>query len=227
MDYAVGDVHGCLAKLLRLLDLVRYDPAADRLIFLGDYIDRGPDSKGVLDLMLRLQRENPANIFLMGNHEDNFLTYVQACRLGQATHYWLSEPFFAGGGEATLLSYHPLLRYPTEAQLLEVIPPEHLQFLSDLPLYWTDATYIAVHAGVRPGIPLEYQHAHDLLRIRRPFLSTPHGLGKCVVFGHTPFPEVKREADKIGIDTGACYQGMGYGKLTAFCLQTRQAFQVT
>jgi hypothetical protein len=69
MDYAVGDIHGCLEKVLRLLAALRYDPAADRLIFLGDYIDRGPHSKGVLDLMLSLQRENPANVFLLGNHE--------------------------------------------------------------------------------------------------------------------------------------------------------------
>ena len=226
MDYAIGDVHGCLEKLLRLLDGLRYDPMGDRLIFLGDYIDRGPDSKGVLALLLRLQRENPANVFLLGNHEDNFLTYLQACRLGQHTQYWLSEPFFAGGGVATLRSYHPTLRQPTEARLVEAIPPEHVQFLAHLPLYWTTETYIAVHAGVRPGIPLERQQEHDLLRIRGPFLSTPHGLGKCVVFGHTPFSEVKREADKVGIDTGACYEEMGYGKLTAFCLQTQQTFQV-
>ena len=83
----------------------------------------------------------------------------------------------------------------------------------------------AVHAGVRPGIALERQSANDLLRIRGPFLSTPHGLGKCVVFGHTPFPDVRRDEDKVGIDTGACYQGMGYGKLTAFCLQTQETFQ--
>lgn len=226
MDYAVGDVHGCLEKTLRLLDVIRYDPAADRLIFLGDYIDRGPHSKGVLDLMLRLHRENPANVFLLGNHEENFLTYVHACVMGQRANYWLSEPFFAGGGLATLQSYHPALRHPAEAQLIETIPSEHLQFLADLPLYWTNETYIAVHAGVRPGIPLERQYTNDLLRIRGPFLSTPHGLGKCVVFGHTPFPHVMRGEDKVGIDTGACYEGRGYGKLTALCLQTQQIFQV-
>ncbi|HEY5864294.1 MAG TPA: serine/threonine protein phosphatase, partial [Candidatus Tectomicrobia bacterium] len=86
--------------------------------------------------------------------------------------------------------------------------------------------YIAVHAGVRPGRPLEQQHTNDLLRIRSPFLHTPHGLGKYVVFGHTPFREVKYYADKVGIDTGACYAHLGYGKLTAFCLQTQQTFQV-
>ena len=99
-------------------------------------------------------------------------------------------------------------------------------FLDGLDLYWTDATYIAVHAGVRPGIPLERQYENDLLRIRGPFLYRPHGLGKRVVFGHTPFPEVLWEEDKVGIDTGACYEGMGYGKLTAFCLQTQETFQV-
>ena len=105
MDYAVGDIHGCLDKVLRLIDTLHYDPTVDRLLFLGDYIDRGPDSKGVVDLMIQLQRENPDNVFLMGNHEDNFLTYMQACRAGEQTNYWLSEPFFAGGVDvAELLS---------------------------------------------------------------------------------------------------------------------------
>ena len=225
MDYAIGDIHGCLDKTCRLLDLIRYDPAVDRLIFVGDYIDRGPDSKGVLDLMLRLQRENPANIFLLGNHEDNFIMYVQACLTGER-HYWLTEPFLAGGGLATLASYTPRCRDPYEPYVIEAIPEEHLAFLLKLPLYWTDETYIAVHAGVRPGIPLELQSEHDLLRIRGPFLSNPHGLGKYIIFGHTPFRVIQRQADKVGIDTGACYQGLGYGKLTAFCLQTQQTFQV-
>jgi serine/threonine protein phosphatase 1 len=226
MDYAIGDVHGCLDKIMRLLDLLSYDPADDRLIFLGDYIDRGPNSKGVIDLMLRLQQENPANIFLMGNHEDNFLAYVQACMTQEGATYWLKEPFFAGGGIATLQSYCPGMRDPCEERLIGSIPQEHLAFLVDLWLYWANEEYIAVHAGVRPGIPLKQQFANDLLRIRGPFLSTSHGLGKCVVFGHTPFPEVRRDDDKVGIDTGACYEGMGYGKLTAFCLQTQQTFQV-
>jgi serine/threonine protein phosphatase 1 len=226
MDYAVGDVHGCLDKVLRLLDALHYDPASDRLIFLGDYIDRGPDSKGVLELMLRLRQENADNVFLMGNHEDNFLTYIQACRVGQQDDYWLSEPFFAGGGIATLLSYDPNLRDAADPHVIDAIPESHVQFLRDLQLYWKDETYIAVHAGVRPGIPLERQYENDLLRIRRPFLYTQHDLGKCVIFGHTPFPQVMWEEDKIGIDTGACYNGMGYGKLTALCLQTRDIVQV-
>jgi serine/threonine protein phosphatase 1 len=225
MDYAIGDIHGCLDKVLRLLDVLCYDPTADRLIFLGDYIDRGPDSQGVLDLLLHLQQRNPRNVFLMGNHEDNFLTYIRACLAEEGASYWLTEPFFAGGGTATLLSYCPSLRNPRDPHLLKAIPPEHVQFLTHLPLCWTSDTYIAVHAGVRPGISLERQDAKDLLRIRSPFLHTPHGLGKCVVFGHTPFRKVKYYADKVGIDTGACYADLGYGKLTAFCLQTQQIFQ--
>jgi serine/threonine protein phosphatase 1 len=226
MDYAIGDIHGCLEKVLRLLESIRYDPAADRLIFLGDYIDRGPDSKGVLDCLLRIQEDNPATIFLMGNHEENFLTYIHTCLTDASASYWLTEPFFAGGGTATLLSYAPRLRHPQDPRLVNAIPPAHITFLRQLPCYWTDDTYIAVHAGVRPGIALEQQYTNDLLRIRSPFLHTPHGLGKCVVFGHTPFREVKYYADKIGIDTGACYAHLGYGKLTAFCLQTQQTFQV-
>ncbi|GIX48146.1 MAG: ser/threonine protein phosphatase [Candidatus Tectimicrobiota bacterium] len=227
MDYAIGDVHGCRDKLERLLELIRYDPAADRLIFLGDYLDRGPDSRGVIELLLRLQAENPANVFLMGNHEENFLTFLRAWTSDEGMAYWLAEPFLAGGGLATLHSYCPGLRHPFEPRLLDAIPPQHLQFLSNLRLYWTDETYIAVHAGVRPGIPLPQQTTNDLLRIRGPFLARPHGLGKCVIFGHTPFRDVLRQADKIGIDTGACYAAMGYGKLTALCLQTQQAWQVT
>lgn len=226
MDYAVGDIHGCLDKIQRLLEVIRYDPRADRLIFLGDYIDRGPASKGVIDLLLCLQRENPQNIFLMGNHEENFLTYVQACLEEPGELYWLAEPFFAGGGVTTLRSYAPQSREPHDPRCVQAIPPEHLRFLAALPLYWTDASYIAVHAGVRPGIPLAQQQANDLLRIRRPFLHTPHGLGKYVIFGHTPFRAVMRAQDKVGIDTGACYSEPGYGKLTAFCLQTQQDFQV-
>lgn len=227
MDYAVGDIHGCLDKALRLIDALDYDPTADRLLFLGDYIDRGPDSKGVIDFLIQLQRENPNNVFLMGNHEDNFLTFMQACRDGEQDQYWLSEPFFAGGGFSTLRSYCPSLRHITELQWIESVPEAHLEFLATLSLYWIDDTYIAVHAGVRPGIPLEQQCATDLLRIRRPFLVTPHGLGKCVVFGHTPFPQVMWAEDKIGIDTGACFEQRGYGKLTALCLQTRDITQVS
>jgi serine/threonine protein phosphatase 1 len=227
MDYAIGDIHGCRDKLVRLLELLHYDPAADRLIFLGDYIDRGPDSKGVIDVLLDLQHENAANIFLMGNHEDNFLTYLDACRTAEGASYWLTEPFFAGGGVATLQSYCPGLRHPFAERVIDAMPPTHLAFLANLRLYWTNQHYIAVHAGVRPGIALERQDENDLLRIRGPFLYTPHGLGKCVVFGHTPFREVRRDRDKIGIDTGACYANMGYGKLTALCLQTQLTFQTT
>ena len=158
----------------------------------------------------------------MGNHEDNFLTYIQACLTDEGASYWRTEPFFAGGGTATLLSYYPRLRNPQDPHLLNAIPPAHVKFLMQLPLCWTSDTYIAVHAGVRPGIPLERQHANDLLRIRSPFLHTPHRLGKYIVFGHTPFREVKYYTDKVGIDTGACYADLGYGKLTAFCLQTQQ-----
>lgn len=226
MEYAIGDIHGCLEKLVRLLEALRYDPAADRLIFLGDYIDRGPDSQGVLDLLIALQRANPANVFLMGNHEDNFLMYLQAHQADPATSAWHGEAFFAGGGTATLRSYHPQLRHAEDPRALEAVPPAHMAFLQTLPLSWTDGTYLAVHAGVRPGIPLSAQRPNDLMRIRAPFLHTPHGLAYYVVYGHTPFRTARREADKIGIDTGACYAHLGYGTLTAFCLQTQELVYV-
>ena len=147
----LGIFTGCLDKLRRLLDHIRYDPSRDRLLFVGDYIDRGPESKGVLDLLLQLQRENAANVFLMGNHEDNFLTYIRACLHNDKATDWQGEPFFAGGGVATLHSYHANLRNPYDTRVVTAIPQEHIQFMLHLPLWWTDDTYILVHAGVRPA----------------------------------------------------------------------------
>ena len=190
----------------RLLELLHYDPATDRLIFLGDYIDRGPDSKGVLDLMLQLQRDNPANVFLMGNHEDNFLTYIQVCLTGRMTsaNDWRTEPFFAGGGVATLASYLPICVIP----MIRVYATLCLRSISrfsrpavvldqrDLYCSCTLACAPASHSnGNTPMISCVFAGLS----------SSPHSLGKCVIFGHTPFREVRRDVDKVGIDTGACY----------------------
>ncbi len=167
MDYAIGDIHGCLDKVLRLLEVLRYDPAADRLIFLGDYIDRGPDSKGVLDLMLHLQQDNPANIFLMGNHEENFLTYIQACLTDEDTNSWRTEPFFAGGGTATFSSYHPRLRQPQDPRLVNAIPPAHVTFLMQLPC-------IGLTTRILPCTPASVQgYRWSATRQRSPTDSLP------------------------------------------------------
>jgi serine/threonine protein phosphatase 1 len=184
---AVGDIHGCRAPLIDLLAKVKPQPA-DQLVFLGDYIDRGPDARGVIDTLLDLRKDHPHYIFLKGNHEEMFLDYLNG-----------SSPLFflLNGGDATLDSY----RQDNNIQ----IPPEHLHFIEDLQLYHETDGFIFVHAGLRPGLPLELQQQLDLLWIRSEFLDSNYDWGKTVVFGHTPLDSPLMTANRIGLDTGAVY----------------------
>jgi len=184
---AIGDIHGCLGSLEMLLDIVS-PTKDDRLVFLGDYIDRGPDGKGVLDFLLALAQTSPQTIFLKGNHEAMFLDFLA----GRNELLYL-----ANGGAATLASY----RDGGEIR----IPPSHLAFLRDLPLYHDTGRFLFVHAGLRPGIPLKGQKEADLLWIRDEFLDSDYDWGRTVVFGHTPLPHPLLTPTRIGLDTGAAY----------------------
>ncbi len=196
---AVGDIHGCLVKLEVLLSRLPIDWTRDRLVFLGDYIDRGPDSSRVIDLVLELKKNYGERVVcLKGNHEDMFLRYLH----GEPDSIWL-----AVGGNATLKSY-------PEKDGMPIVPDEHMEFLSGLRLYLETPKYIFVHAGLRPGIPLEEQNEADLLSIRYTFIQSSYDWGKRIIFGHTPFPVPLVEKNKIGIDTGAVYGG----RLTALVL---------
>lgn len=200
MIYAIGDIHGCLVPLRRLMEKIRLSEA-DELVFIGDYIDRGPDSKGVIDYLLTLRGRYT---FLMGNHERMFLDFLQ----GKDRFLFLYN-----GGTETLESYGGVGK----------IPASHLDFLNCLLLYYETDEHLFVHGGIRPGIPIQEQDSKDLLWIREEFYAYPGRYPKTVVFGHTPMREVLMESDRIGIDT-ACVYG---NKLTCLILPSRQVIQVS
>ncbi|MCB2185754.1 MAG: serine/threonine protein phosphatase [Deltaproteobacteria bacterium] len=190
---AVGDLHGCRDLLEKVLnEVVPQVPAGVRLVFLGDYIDRGPDSAGVLEVLLQLRRERPDTVLLMGNHERMLLDAVEGRN---------QFMFRYNGGEETLASYG--LGFDRLAD----IPPAHLDLLRGLPLYHQEGAYLFVHAGLRPGVPLERQEESDFLWIREEFYTSQVPLGRKVIFGHTPFPRPLVRPELFGIDTGAVYGG--------------------
>jgi calcineurin-like phosphoesterase family protein len=199
--YAIGDIHGCLQSLERLLHKIKPRPE-DRVVFIGDYIDRGPHSREVVELLLQLT-DRP--IFLLGNHEKMLLDYLAG---GDSSLYLLN------GGLATIESYGG---DPAN------IPPAHLDFFRNLrPIYETP-DHLFVHAGIRPLVPLEKQELKDLVWIRQEFYQFVGRFPKPVVFGHTPMRHVLMAEDRIGIDTGCVYGG----KLTCLKLPEREIIQVT
>lgn len=217
--YAVGDVHGRLDLLDDLLDAVAADFAGlgrqDRpvLVFVGDYIDRGADSAGVIDRVEALKAvSGGASGFevraLMGNHEQTLLQFLDDPEGGPV---WAEF----GGGE-TLASYgvaRPAGRDPeawraAQEQFQRNLPSRHLAFLRQLELSALYGDYLFVHAGVRPGRALAEQDPQDLLWIRGDFLHQPHGLGLVVVHGHTPDEEPFVGPHRINVDTGAYATGV-------------------
>ncbi len=192
---AVGDIHGSYTKLRSLLrHCMRYcGESACRFVFLGDYIDRGRQSRDVVEFLIQIQASSPHLIAcLKGNHED---TAVFAAETGDAG-LWLDN-----GGDATLASYG----VGSAAE----IPAEHLDWFARLPLASADERRFFVHAGVMPGVPLREQSSDDLIWIREPFLSDPRDHGLYVVHGHTPLtsgrPDLRR--NRLNLDTGACFGG--------------------
>jgi len=203
----VGDIHGCLGELEALVAGLELS-AGDTLGFIGDYIDRGADSRGVVDLLLDLRaRGGFRTIFLKGNHEDMCLAY-----LGREGRW--GESWRMNGGGATLRSYGvPDALQGVEAA--ERFPVEHLEFFENLALTAVVDEFLLVHAGVRPSIPLGAQDPEDLLWIREEFIAAAHELPHTIVFGHTPQRQVFVDLPyKIGIDTGCVYGG----RLTALVL---------
>ena len=195
-SYAIGDVHGCRNQLERLIELCERDAGAQRskFIMLGDYIDRGPDSRGVIEFLIDLQKWSPDEIIcLRGNHEDLLLDALQG---GDAELNWLSN-----GGDATLRSY--------KAPRVASLPAPHIEWVRSLPLFHDDGQRFFVHAGVHPERPLEKQRSRDLLWIREPFLSSSVNFGRLVVHGHTPIQSgvPDQRSNRLNIDTGAVYGG--------------------
>jgi len=207
--YVIGDIHGCYKSLCSLLELI--GDTGDTLIFLGDYVDRGPDSKKVVSLVAQLKKERPRVITLLGNHEAMFLRYLSGSD---------QQLFLRSGGQYTLDSYG--IDPGQETELHSFIPAEHLAFLNDLLLYWEDEKYIYVHAGLQPDLHLSLQTTDWCLWARDEFIYAPHNFGKRVVFGHTVFKEPFVRPEKVGIDTGAVYGG----RLTCFVLPDEKFLSV-
>lgn len=198
-SYVVGDIHGCLDELVCLIDQLPLEKS-DRLIFVGDYIDRGPNSKGVVSYLLKIQEQSTRElVFLKGNHEDMFLAY-----LGLPGQY--GDMFLYNGGRATLDSYGVSAAGLSSAEILQRIPPDHMEFFKQLRLYYLDNPFLCIHAGVNPLKSLENQTPDDLLWIRNEFIDNPHKLPYTVIFGHTPQKEILFHLPyKIGLDTGLVY----------------------
>jgi diadenosine tetraphosphatase ApaH/serine/threonine PP2A family protein phosphatase len=190
--YAVGDIHGCYDKLLALMEKMDIDFESDTLVFLGDYIDRGPQSFEVVAYLAELKQRYANTIFLKGNHEEMLEKYLS----GEDRITYL-----VNGGQQTLESYMNRPRPEGEP----AIPGMHLEFFKSLKVYHETQNYIFVHAGLKNKVPLEKQKTEDLLWIRRRFIESKYDYGKMVVFGHTPLHEPLLLPNKIGIDTGAVY----------------------
>lgn len=214
--YAVGDVHGrhdLLAPLIRMItrDATDLSPSQQPiLVFLGDYVDRGPGSRDVVDAILAL-RDAPAFEVrtLKGNHEEALLRFLEEPAFGST---WAEH-----GGSATLASYGvqpPATRTDPEAwarareDFAATLPAAHLDFYRSLDLISHVGDYAFVHAGVRPGVALEHQAERDLLWIRGEFLQAAGPFGKVIVHGHTPMEEPQVTRHRLGLDTGAYATGV-------------------
>ncbi|HVW56530.1 MAG TPA: metallophosphoesterase family protein [Rhizobiaceae bacterium] len=216
--YAVGDVHGRLDLLQamheRIADDLQKRPAADcRIIHLGDYTDRGPDSKGVLDFLVARSENDSRHIALMGNHDEGLLEFLATAD---------RDGLFAGnGGEATGRSYGVEIDFSSDEDaragrdaLLEAMPEAHIAFLSSLPRSIAFGDFFFCHAGIRPGVPLDRQDPWDLAWIRWDFLDHTGLYEKVIVHGHTPVARPDIQPNRIDIDTGA----FKTGRLTALVI---------
>lgn len=225
MLYAVGDIHGereLLEELLALLPLQE----GDRLVFVGDYVDRGPDSRGVVDVLIELSSRFPC-VFLIGNHESMFLDFLGWRR----PEYFAGDAFLANGGARTLASYG-YFDCEDPDPLSFRLPPAHEDFFRNLKLHHQEGDYLFVHAGIGRQLHGETDVAFALKQLRyedllwdRSIIDLPHALGVTIVYGHTPNIDFRVRWNppfSIGIDTGAVYGG----RLTAIRLPDETLFQV-
>jgi serine/threonine protein phosphatase 1 len=214
--YAIGDIHGRLDLLTEMLARIRADLEArphprPRLVFLGDYMDRGPECRGVLEALIALKTDAslPAD-FLLGNHDSYVSAYLRDPDWYDRTYHWLHANM---GGNTTLASYgvpgasnqHPAA---TRDAFAAAFPPEHMAFLDACALQRPIGGYVFVHAGIRPGVPLDAQERDDLIWIREGFLDSSVNFGFKVVHGHTIVPMVEHHPNRIAVDTGAFRTGI-------------------
>lgn len=228
--YAIGDIHGRTGELDHALSLIEADGGAGaRVVFLGDYVDRGPDSRGVLDRLIAGREAGRDWIFLKGNHDRMFALFLEdppahddRLLIG---HHWLHERL---GGVETLASYGVGVSagarlYQVHAAARAAVPRAHVRFLDGLRLRHTESGLLFVHAGIRPGVALDAQTEHDLIWIRGEFLDDPRPHPWLVVHGHTPVEAATHYGNRINLDTGA-----GYGRpLTTAVFEGRACWRLT
>lgn len=228
--YAIGDIHGQLAELNRVLALIEADGGPDaHIVFLGDYTDRGPDSKGVLDLLVEGRAANRNWTLLRGNHDRMFAWFMHEYPLHDAylpiDLYWLHARL---GGDTTLASYgidftERNRQLDVHAQALASVPQAHVDLLNTLEPFFENDTFFFAHAGIRPGVPLDQQDTEDLLWIRKEFHAVRYAHPKIVVHGHTPVDCAQHYGNRINLDSGA-----GYGNpLTAAVFEGANCWTLT
>ncbi len=217
--YAIGDVHGCLEEMNALLDLIQDDLTSNpikkhRIIFVGDFVDRGPDCKGVVERLIQLTAENKNITCLFGNHDEKLLHALKPMKEE------LFKKYFQYGGAETLLSYgfsetelgivqsgdySPTLAKALAKSVKKRLPESHIKFLESLPRQVSEGDYFFCHAGVNPNEPFNQQKDHDLIWMREPFLSWDKPLEKVVVHGHTKIDEPDIRVNRINIDTSCVF----------------------
>ena len=230
--YAIGDIHGHLALLTAAHDRIARDIASHGLapvIHVGDLVDRGPDSRGVIQFLINGQSAGLDWLVLKGNHDRMFTRFLNDPAEPEpglrADLAWLHPKL---GGAATLASYgvknaadRPIAQVHAEA--VAAVPAEHRRFIDTRPAWHQIGDVVFVHAGIRPGIPMTDQTETDLVWIRQPFLENPRDHGFLVVHGHTAIPEPHHHGNRVNIDSSAAYGGL----LTAVVIEGREVFHLT
>jgi serine/threonine protein phosphatase 1 len=231
-SYAIGDIHGHLDKLLMLHERIADDMAvhgAAPVVHVGDLVDRGPDSAGVIDYLMRGQAQGQDWVVLKGNHDRMFAGFMRDMTYHDPRLFsglsWLHPRL---GGGATLASYgvanpadRPLAPVHRDAQA--AVPEAHLAYIESLPTWHPHGEAIFVHAGIKPGVPMEAQIEDDLVWIREPFLIDTGDHGALIVHGHTALDEPVHYGNRLNIDSGAAYGG----PLTAVVIEGAEVFHLT
>jgi serine/threonine protein phosphatase 1 len=204
--YAVGDIHGCARLLRQVHALIQKDAAAAPeprrvVVYLGDYVDRGPDSRDVVDLVLEGPGDDFELVHLKGNHEDLLLRFLAGDENSTIWRY--------NGAGATFRSYG--IEDNGDASnrdgLARRLPSTHRSFFESLRMFHIEGDYLFVHAGLRPGLPLDRQSDEDMMWIRQPFLDSTEDWGYTVVHGHSTVSAPEVRGNRIGLDTGAVWSG--------------------
>ncbi len=228
--YAVGDIHGQMGMLQNALSRIEADGGPDaRVVFLGDYVDRGPNSREVLDLLIEGRKAGRNWVMVKGNHDRMMVRFVQDCEIADKqlpiTLNWLNSRL---GGQETLASYGVEVTdsdriFQVHERACAAVPPEHLDFINALPAYHQEGELLFVHAGIRPGIPLAQQSEDDLVWIRQEFLIESSPYPWLIVHGHTPVDTAEHCGNRVNLDAGA-----GYGRpLATAVFEGRQCWLLT